>query len=191
MSKLKEMLGSSYKEGMTPEEIELALESVSLPGDDLKKEVDKLKKALDKSNSEAAESKRKLQEKQTAEEKAKEEQEQKEKALQEELACLRKEKAISDNKAKLMAVGYDDALATDSAQAIVDNDMDKFYANQKTFLEKVQKETTEKLMRGTPTPPAGGKAEMTKEEYRALSLPEKQELATKNPTLYKKFNSEE
>ena len=190
MSKLKALLGDAYKEGMSPEEIEAALESVSLP-DDLRKEVEKLKKALDKSNSEAAENKRKLQEKQTAEEKAKEEQEQATKALQEELATLRKEKAISDNKAKLLAVGYDDTLAADSAKAIVDGDMDKFFANQKTYVEQVKKATTEQLMRGTPTPPAGGNAEMTKEKYRALSLPEKQELATKNPTLYKKMNSED
>lgn len=190
MSKLKALLGESYKENMTLEEIDAALESVSLP-DDLRKENDKLKKALDKSNSEAAESKRKLQEKQTAEEKAKEEQEQATKALQEELATLRKEKALSDNKAKLLAVGYDDVLAAESAQAIVDGDMDKFYANQKTYLDKVKKDAEEKLLRGTPTPPAGGKSEMTKEQYRALSLIEKQELATNNPTLYKKFNSEE
>jgi len=191
MSKLKEILGDAYKEGMSPAEIEAALESVSLPGDDLKKENDKLKKALDKSNSEAAENKRKLQEKLTAEEKEKEEQEQERKALQEELATLRKDKAISDNKAKLLAMGYDDALASDSAQAIVDGDLDKFYTNQKTYLEKVKKDTKEELMRGTPQPPAGGKPEMTKEQYRALSLAEKQEMATKNPTLYKKFNSEE
>lgn len=111
MSKLKALLGESYKENMTLEEIDAALESVSLP-DDLRKENDKLKKALDKSNSEAAESKRKLQEKQTAEEKAKEEQEQATKALQEELATLRKEKALSDNKAKLLAVGYDTVLSS-------------------------------------------------------------------------------
>lgn len=191
MSKLKEILGDAYKEGMSSAEIEAAIESVSLPGDDLKKENDKLKKALDKSNSEAAENKRKLQEKMTAEEKEKEEQEQERKALQDEIASLKKDKAISDNKAKLLAMGYDDALASDSAQAIVDGDLDKFYTNQKTYLEKVKKDTKEELMRGTPQPPAGGKAEMTKEQYRALSLIEKQELATKNPTLYKKFNSEE
>lgn len=190
MSKLKALLGDAYKEGMTIEEIETALESVSLPGD-LQKEVDTLKKALDKSNSEAAESKRKLREKQTAEEKAKEEQELANKALHEELEALKKEKAISDNKAKLLAVGYDEVLAADSAQAIVDGDMEKFFANQKAYVEKVKKATTEELMRKTPTPPAGGSSEMTKAQYRALSLPEKQELATKNPTLYKKLNSED
>ena len=84
---LKELLGDSYKDGMTPGEIEAALASVQLPTDT--KEIERLQKALTKSNSEAADYKRKLQEKQTEEERAEAERAEKTRAMEEELATLK------------------------------------------------------------------------------------------------------
>ena len=51
--KLKDLLKEAYAEGMSVEDIESALESIDLPTD-LSSEVDRLKNALSKSNSEAA-----------------------------------------------------------------------------------------------------------------------------------------
>ena len=50
---IKELLGDAYKDGMTIEEIETALENVSMPEDN-SAEIERLKNALSKSNSEAA-----------------------------------------------------------------------------------------------------------------------------------------
>ncbi len=50
---LKEVLGDAYKEGMAFEEVEAALEKVTVP-EDHSAEIERLKNALSKSNSEAA-----------------------------------------------------------------------------------------------------------------------------------------
>ena len=56
---LQELLKDRYKEGMTVEEIETALNDFTLP-EDKSAEIEKLKNAVSKANSEAAEHKRKL-----------------------------------------------------------------------------------------------------------------------------------
>lgn len=191
--KLKDLLGDSYKEGMTPEEIEAALDKLEAPKDEkAQKEIERLTAALTKSNAEAAENKRKLRERQSEEEKAKEEKEQEVNALREENAALKKEKELAINKSQLIALGYDAALATETAQAMMDGDTEKVFGNQKKFLEQQRSLIEAELMKKTPTPPPGSDTDtMTKEKYRAMSLVEKQKLATENPTLYKKMNSEE
>lgn len=190
---LKELLGESFKDGMTVEEIDKALASVTLPTDEAsKKEIERLTAALSKSNTEAAENKRKLREKQTEEEKAKEEQAQQIAAMQEELEQLRKEKTLSANKGQLIALGYDEALASETAEAMANGDTGKVFANQRKFLNAQREKIKAELMRGTPNPPAGdGTDAITKEAYHAMTLDEKQKLARENPTLYQKFNSEE
>lgn len=190
---LKELLGESYKDGMSAAEIDAALASVTLPADESsKKEIERLTTALSKSNAEAAENKRKLREKQTEEEKQKEEQAAKVAAMEAELEQLRKEKVITANKGQFIALGYDEALASESAQAMADGDTAKVFANQKKFLDTQREKIKAELMKGTPNPPAGGGTEtITKEAYRAMSLDKKQKLARENPTLYQKLNSEE
>ena len=64
---LKEVLGDAYKEGMTFEEVEAALEKVNVPEDN-SAEIERLKNALSKSNSEAAGYKKQLREKMTEDE---------------------------------------------------------------------------------------------------------------------------
>lgn len=190
---LKGLLGDSYKDGMTSEEIESALAAVDAPENEAqRKEIERLKQALTKSNSEAAENKRKLSEKQTAEEKAKEEQDRLVKELSEKVKVLETEKAVASHKAKYLALGYDEALASETAQALADGDMEKVFANQQKHQESQRKKIESDLMKKTPTPPAGnGTDTITKEAYRAMSLVEKQKLARENPTLYQKLNSEE
>ena len=95
---IKELLGDKYKEGMTLEEVDVALADVNMPVDN-SAEVERLKTALSKSNSEAAESKRQLREKLSADElKAKEDAEEMER-LRAENATLIREKTISTYKA--------------------------------------------------------------------------------------------
>ena len=65
MSYLSDLLGEAYKEGMTEEEISAALEGKKSSSD---AEMNRLKNALTKANSEAAEWKKKVREYQTDEE---------------------------------------------------------------------------------------------------------------------------
>lgn len=189
---LKDLLGGDFKEGMTLEEVEKALESVSLPDTEpLKQEIEKLKKASDKNAAEAADFKRKYQEKLTAEEKAKEEAEAERKTMLEKIAEMEAKEKLATHKSKFLALGYDDALATETAQAMVDGDTEKIFANAQKFQELQRAKIEKELLAKTPTPPAGKNTEITKEQYRAMSLFEKQKLATEQPELYKKFNSEE
>ena len=60
---LKELLGEAYKEGMTFEEVEAALKNITPP--DNAAEVTRLKAALSKANSEAADYKKQLRGKQS------------------------------------------------------------------------------------------------------------------------------
>ena len=50
--------------------------------------------------------------------------------LVQENADLKRSMALSERKAKLLAMGYDESLADETAAAMVDGDMDKVMANQ-------------------------------------------------------------
>ncbi len=188
---IKNLLGDKYKEDMTIAELQTALNEVDVQDEASKKEIEQLKNSLSKSNSEAAEYKRKLREKQSEEELANEEKEKELATLKEENANLKREKALAVHENQLIALGYDDKLAKETAVAFVDGDSKKVLENQKKFLE-IQKKTIEaELLKKTPTPPGGnGSDTMTKEQFRAMSLADKQKLATENPTLYKKMTEE-
>lgn len=189
---IKEILGDKYKDNMTLAEIESALSDIDVQDESSKKEIEKLTNSLSKSNSEAAEYKRKLREKQSEEELAKEEREKELATLKEENASLKREKLIADNENQLIALGYDTKLAKETSIALVDGDITKVFENQKKFNEQLKKSIEAELLKKTPTPPGGtGDNTITKERYRAMSLAEKQKLADENPTLYKKLNDME
>ena len=184
---IKDLLKDAYKEGMTLEEIESALESVELPTD-YSAEVEKLKNALSKSNSEAADYKRQLKEKMSADEiKAKEDAERQEK-LQKDYDELVKKVAISDNKAKLLGLGYDDALAAETAEAMANGELDKVFANQKKHLDAVEKKIRSEILKETPKPDGGNSSDtMTKEKLRGMSAQERYKYSVEHPDEYKKI----
>ena len=125
---IKDLLKDAYKEGMTVEEIETALAGIELPTDN-SAEIERLKNALSKSNSEAADFKKRLREKMTADEiKAKEDAEKQEK-LQSDYDALVKKVTISENKAKLLALGYEDKLATETAEAMANGEVGNIVVN--------------------------------------------------------------
>lgn len=152
MSYLRDLLGSAYKEGMTEEEISTALQAI---GQGNEAELNRLKAALSKANSEAADYKKQLRTKQTDDEAAAAEQKSNMEKLTQENADLKRSMALSESKAKLLAMGYDEELATDTATAMVDGDMDKVMANQSKYLEVQKKNIQADHMRGTPRPAAG------------------------------------
>lgn len=140
-------------EGMTPEEKIAALEAVEF--DDHASEAAKNKAALDKANSEAADWKRKYKEQLSAEEQKKQAESEEMAALREQVESMKRERTLLDHKTQLMSIGYDEALAADTAQALVSGDAAKFFANQKVFLEGHDRAYKQQLMGGL-TPPAGG-----------------------------------
>lgn len=98
-------------------------------------EVDKLKAALSKANSEAAEYKRQLREKQTEQERAEAERLDQERQMREELESLRKDKQVSDLTAKCVALNFEPDLAAQTANALADGNMDGLFDCLKAFVE--------------------------------------------------------
>lgn len=184
---IKDLLKDAYKEGMTLEEIETALADIDLP-DDGSAEIDRLKSALSKSNSEAADYKRQLKERMSAEEvKAKEDAENIAK-LQNDYDALLKKVTISENKAKFLALGYEDSLATETAEAMADGDTDKVFANQKKHLDAVEKKIRSDILKGTPKPEGGNSGKTTtKEQFLKWSLDEQMKFAQEHPEEYKEL----
>ena len=171
---------------MTPEEKIKALEAFELADPDytgyVKKEI------FDKTASELADSKKQLREKMSADEiKAKEDAERQEK-LQSDYDALVRKVALSENKAKLLGLGYEDKLASDTAEAMLDGNLEKVFANQKKHLESVEKKIREDVLHSTPKPEGGSSSStMTKEKFRAMSATERYEFSQKNPEEYKQI----
>lgn len=162
MSYLSDLLGKAYKEGMTEDEISTALEAV---GQGNNAEVNRLKAALSKANSEAADYKKQLRGKQSADEAAAAEQKATMDKLTQENADLKRSISLSEKKAKLVGMGYDEKLATETATAMVDGDMDKVMANQTKYLEAREKAIMAKKMQSTPRPAAGSE-QLSDMDYR-------------------------
>ena len=152
MSYLSDLLGSAYKEGMTEEEISTALEAV---GNGNTAEVNRLNAALSKANSEAAEFKKQLRSQQSDDEAAAAAQKEEHEKLVKENGELKRSIALSESKGKLLAMGYDEKLADETAAAMVNGDMDKVMANQSKYLEAQKKIIQADQMRKTPRPAAG------------------------------------
>ena len=99
----------------------------------------KLKEALSRANSQAAEFKRQLREKQTEAEREAAERAERDRERDEELASLRKERTISKLEAQYLAVGYSAELASSTAQAQADGDTATVVSNQLKFIEETKR----------------------------------------------------
>ncbi len=181
---IKDLLKDAYKEGMTVEEINAALANIEMPIDN-SAEIDRLKNALSKSNSEAADYKKQLREKMSADEiKAKEDAE-KQAKLQSDYDALVRKVSISENKAKLLGLGYEDKLATETAEAMIDGNLDKVFANQKKHLEAVEKKIREDVLLDTPKPEGGsGKPKSAKDILNIADSEERQRAIAENIELF-------
>lgn len=180
---IKELLGESYKDGMTVEEL-LAL-AVEAPNTD---ELGKLKNALSKANGEAAEYRKALKEKMSETEKADAERAERQKQIEEELANLRRDKAISESMTQFLAVGYDEELARKSAEAVADNNFAAIFDGMKAFVASHDKAMEAKLLSGTPKPNGGGaaKPKTVEEIMKIADATERQNAIAENIELFEK-----
>ena len=184
---LKEVLGDAYKEGMAFEEVEAALEKVTVP-EDHSAEIERLKNALSKSNSEAAGYKKQLREKMTEDEQKKQKEQEEREELQNKYDKLLRESVIAKNKAKLVALGYEEALADETAEAMADGDSDKVFANQQKHLASFEKKVRAEALKDTPKPtPDGDSKTMTLEKFRKLNPTERHKFYTEHPEEYKEL----
>ena len=113
-------------------------------------EMDKLKAALSKSNSEAAEYKRQLKAKMTEAEQAEAARSEAEQQMRDELAQLRKERTLSGYKSRLMETGYDAETASKMAEKMPEGISDEFFSMQKEFLENRTKTIQAELLNKQP-----------------------------------------
>ena len=183
--KIKDLLKDAYKVNMTVEEIESALEDIEFPADQ-SAEVERLKTALSKSNSENAEWKKKHRDALSEEERKAQETADLIKQLQEQNTKLQRESDVSAHKAKFLGMGYEDALAGDAAVAMADGDMVKVFEYQQKHLEAFEKKIRADAMKGTPKPVADkGSGAVTLESFKKMSAQERFEFSQKNPEEYK------
>ena len=171
---------------MTPEEKIKALEAFEVSEPDYSGYVKK--DVFDKTASELTEYKKQLREKMSADEiKAKEDAEKQEK-LQSDYDALLRKVNLSENKAKLLALGYEDKLASDTAEAMIEGNLDKVFANQKKHLESVEKKIREDVLHNTPKPEGGNSSNaMTKEKFREMSANDRYKYSQEHPEEYKQI----
>ena len=152
---------------MTAEEKVSALEGYTFepPKSVDNAEVDKLKQAVSKANSEAAEWKRKHNALLSDDEKKRQESQEAFEKMEQELTALRKEKVVAEHKAKFLSLGYDETLAVETASALAEGDLNKVFTNMAAFQETHDKAVLAQSLKSTPVPPAGTSAVDTKGAY--------------------------
>ena len=150
-------------ENMTAEEKVVALENYTIE-EPQNVDVTKLKSALNKASSEAAEYKKQLRAQMSEADREKAEREEREKALSEELASLKHDKVVAEYVSQYQALGYDIDLAKSTAEAMANGDMPTVFANQKTFSENMTAKLKAEYIDKQPSLSKGGVPEAKSKE---------------------------
>ena len=170
---------------MTAEEKVKAFESFNIPDPDYSGYVKK--DVFDKTASDLAKAKKDLKDRMTEEEVKKAEAEAELNKYKEQAESLQREKNIAENKAKFISLGYDDALAQETAEAMEKGDYATVFKNQQTVIENVKKIAKGEAAASMPTP--AGKADegaktVTKEQFDKMNYAERNALYNSNRELY-------
>ena len=175
-------------EGMTPEEKIKALEAYEI--EDVQPDYSGYvkKDVFDKTASELAGVKKQLKEKMTDDEAAKQKEQEEREELQSKYEKLLHDSEVLKNKAKLLALGYEEKLADDTAEAMVTGDLEKVMANQKKHLEAVEKKVRAEALKDTPKPTGDGDSKtMTLEKLRGMTPSERYTYSQEHPEEYKEL----
>ena len=101
---------------------------------------------------------------------------------------LLKEKNISTYKSELLALGYEDKLASDTAEAMVNGDIRKVFVNQKKHQESVAQKIRSDILKETPKPDGGnGSGTVTIEKLKEMSVEERLKFSEEHPDEYKQL----
>lgn len=122
----------------------------------LQAEIDRLKNAVSRANSEAAEWKKKHNALLSEDEQKKQAEAEEKATLQARVAELEKQTTVSNYTAKYIALGYDAELAASTAKAMADGDMETVFRNGETHKAVLEKKIKEDLMNKTPKPDGAG-----------------------------------
>lgn len=170
MADLQTLLGDSYKEGMTLEEVNAALAEKDF--------VDKSamdgyvpKKLLEDANSEAADYKKKWRATLSEVEQKRQDEADEKAALQAENAKLKKESALARLTGNYLSLGYDAEDAKKIAEAAYDGDTDEVFRMQTKHQEDMKKNIEADLMKKMPDSPSGNptKVDFSKQKEAALA----------------------
>ena len=170
-------------ENMTPEEKVAALEAYE---PDMTGYVSKA--TFDKTASDLAAAKKSLRERMTEDE-AKAQKDAEERAeIMRELEQLRAEKLVDQHTTKFLGLGYDEKLARETAAAMAAGDTELVFKNHAKFIADREKALKAEILKNTPTPPAGDGAEKkTRDDFKKMTLAEKQQFARENPEMFNEF----
>lgn len=170
---------------MSAEDKLKALESFEMPDPDYSGYVKK--DLFDKTASELAEKKKELKSRLTEDEAKKLKEAEERKELQDKYELLLHKTAVSENKAKLLGLGYENNLAAETAEAMVNGDLDKVFENQKKHLENFEKQIRAEGLKKTPRPvgDSNDSGVMTLEQFRKLPPDKRLKYAVERPDDYK------
>lgn len=149
------------------------------------------KATFDKTASELAAKKKELDARLTEEERKAQETREANEKLMADYASAMRELGLLKNKSKLVALGYDEKLAEDTAKAMADGDSEKVFANQQLHIKAMEEKIRAEILKNAPAPSGGGvKKTMTKAEFQKLPVEERSKIALEQPELYKSiYNS--
>lgn len=154
----------------------------------LEAENGKLKQSVTNASADASKYKKELQARMTEEEKTKAEQEAANAAMQKELELLRNERNVANNKAQLTAIGFEETLAQETAEAINSGDHAKLFDGIRKFIASHDKELSAKALMNNPVLSGGeAKKTMTKAEFDKMGYTERVKLYNEDPELYKEM----
>ena len=191
MAKIDVTKIEGFREDMTADEKLALLQNYEIAEPDYRGYISKDK--FDQTASEAAKYKKELAARMSEEEKKAAKDAEERAALEEKYNAINQEVQIAKNKAKLLALGYDEKLADDTATAMASGDTEKVFANQAAFKVGIEKATEARLLNSTPRPPAGSSTPtaVTVEQFGKMGYQQRVELKTKDPETYKTLIQEE
>jgi hypothetical protein len=171
-------------DGMSAEQKLAAVLGMDMPEPDMSGWVKK--DVFDAKASEASNLSKQLKARMTEEEAKKAEDAAARQELEDKYNELLKRTTISDYKAKYLAMGYDEKLAADTAQAIAEGNMDKVFANSEKFKAELEKKIRADILKDTPRPGAdnGGKSMTMEDISKIRDASERQAAIAKNLELY-------
>lgn len=112
--------------------------------------------------------------------------------LQAKYDTLVRKNTVSEYKASLVAQGYDMELASETAEAMADGDMNKVFENNQKFIEAHDKAIKADLLKQTPRPGTGGTGDpgtsaMTAEKFGKLTTEEQIAFKNEHPDAFRKL----
>ena len=145
----------------------------------------KLKKAFDKTASEAADYKKKYMATLSEKEQAEQERADAQASLQQKYDELLRQNTLTTYERNFIELGYDSKQAKEAAIAQADGDIETLFKIQKSAQDSLVKSKQAEWLKGRPQPSAGGGDDsITKEKFDSMSLAEKTKLFRENRAEY-------